>query len=54
MPEQEKAFHAAGATEKQWIGKPHLLYAVVRGWRANAGGGMLFARKAQGNFTAEA
>ena len=39
MPEQEKAFHAAGATEKQWIGKPPLLYAVVCSWRAIAGGG---------------
>ena len=32
MPEPEKAFHAAGATKKQWIGKQPLLYAVVRDW----------------------
>ena len=37
-PEQEKAFHAAGATERQKIGKPPLLYAVVCGWKAIASG----------------
>ena len=57
MPEQGKAFHAAGATEKQWIGKPPLLYACgsrLEGQCRRRTGECCLRTMLQANFTAEA